>query len=1531
MRLMRAAAVIAWLLRALGWAVLGAMAAAGLALSAVALLAGSDLGRPVLARTLVRYVDDQLAGSLALDGIDVLPNGGLALRGLRVTDPAGNLVLAVDRALFTADITRLRNRSVGLSVELDGPAVILEEEPGGFSIARAFAPAHPSPARPGAATRPAQPPGGGWTVRLQRLVVRDGSVWWRDAAGDTRVEASGLTLDGRGVLGPGRLRAELALRGALETPLAAPLDLEIRAAQDGTYLRVPVLRAEVGGTVLEGLGQGDLAARTGRIAITRAALERENVRAVLPAAGDGSDVAFTGFAESDGRLLTAALHAAPRGGVKAAGRADLAAALRLDGAQAIGLDADVDRLDPARLHAAAPPGDLTLKGSGAASGTSLATLRGQVDLAIGRCRLRGGAFGPGAVQGSVSRGSWMIRRLTLEAPGVGVDGNLAWRAGGPVAGRAAVDGRDLALAVRNLEALLDTPLPPLAGKARIEATVAGTEARPVVDAAVTAPALATGDLSVSGVRAEAHLAGPLDAPTGQLTAIAAAIRRGGGQVAGTASLRATLDGEGGALSASAALPWLGKESFTLTARGRRAGARGEAVLLSELALGYPGTRYLLTAPATVRLDGPRVDQLQLAAGPQRITLAGGLSPGGGLDARLGLEAVRLETLPPAVLPPDLGLAGAVTADVRATGTSARPRVDGRFAFAGAAVRGIDQLAGDGTLRWDGGARRLGAAATVRRGAGGAADLAIDLPLPLRGRRGEPLEARLRSDALPVAALLRAAGVELAADGQLALDVAASGTVGAPALTARARLRDGTYEDLGGIGADLAADAPGRRVTVTLTSTLGGAPAFDARVAAPLDLGGLLERPEVALRAFRTAPLTGEARLTGLLLQDLAGRLGFPERLSGLLTAALAVEGTPTAPRATLTADLGAATLGGLAGLGGHLEARAAGDRVSAGLRVTSNGARVLEATGSLAAPLERLATRAGLRAAALRLEGQLPDVPLDQAAGAGAPFAGQVAGGFRADGTLAAPRVRVDLRGTGLTLEGRPVGDVTATLVSAAGRTEGDVALAAAAGGTLAASVKVEAQLAIDTTAAAFQAAPAEARVRADALDLRFLPAVLPGLVRVAEGRLDADVVSRAPLGAPAPRGAARLAGGRLAISEYGDWTDLAVDASVTADAVVIEQLAARRGQGTVRGQGSLKGMASGTGVLDGRLEARRLPLAQSGVEFATVDLGMALTGTWRPGELAAKVTVDRGASISLPKRTPRALQPIAQRSDIVVGSRRKARPKVSGEEPGRGKRPFDLRIQVVAPSRVQVTGENPYVRAELRADATYEQVGGEQYMSGTVEVLRGDVEPIGGRRFQVKRGRLTFTGGPPKAALIDVEAEYANPAAIVTVNVAGPLSNPDIRLTSQPPMDESQIAVLIATGRMEPRGGMTAQTPIGTSNAFTVGQTQAGQSLQQQQVQTQQQSSGFVTAGTLVFNQLLANKLPLDSFALDTGALRAGKYVSENVYVSYTRRLDTQLQQGVNQNEIELHYQITPRWTFELRYGDALSGGGSLVWSKSY
>ena len=95
---------------------------------------------------------------------------------------------------------------------------------------------------------------------------------------------------------------------------------------------------------------------------------------------------------------------------------------------------------------------------------------------------------------------------------------------------------------------------------------------------------------------------------------------------------------------------------------------------------------------------------------------------------------------------------------------------------------------------------------------------------------------------------------------------------------------------------------------------------------------------------------------------------------------------------------------------------------------------------------------------------------------------------------------------------------------------------------------------------------------------------------------------------------------------------------------------------------------------------------------------------------------------------------------------------------------------------------------------------------------------------------------------------------------------------------------------------------------------------------------AAFGAVATQVFRDVVADKLPFD-VSFEASTVRAGRYVTDKIYVGYTRRLDAQTVgtgKAQNEDEVRIEYQITPRWTFESRYGEVQSNV-SLVWSRDY
>jgi len=1478
------------LLGALGLLLLGAASLAGLGLSAAFLAVSTEAGRGLLVPRVLAAVNGQIAGRLELDGFSVGTEGGLEIRGLRILDPKGRPVVELRRAEGQVDLSRLRSRRVSLRLALEGLAVSLTREPGEpWNLEAALAPREPHP------TAPEQPLA--WTIRLARLDLRDGTVSVRDGPAP-EVRLRQLQLSARALLSPRGGRGELSLRGAMALPAERPVSLELSASEAGGRIALPHLRAALGETLLDAVAEGAPAARTGRLAVLAAAVRPEEVR-LFAGKADLAPLTATGYAESDGKAASAALTLRPAQG---GGSGEVAVAARLPPAPpALGLDLRLHRLDPARVSPLLPPGELRLTAAGHAAGSDLQTLRAAVVLQGEPSRLRGGRFGPLALTARARDGRFELSRLDAALPGATLAARGSWVPLGPVSGSLVASAPDLGLLSRNLSALTGERIPRLGGAGRIEGSLSGTSRDPQGRLRLQAPRLEVEDAVASGAALEAELSGPASARQARLEATVTRLSAPGLE-ARNLTARARLDGQAAEGQLSVLLPEVGNEPFALRGAGAFADDRARFTL-AELALAWPGTRFDLAAPARVELAGPRVDRLELRSGQQRIWVAGGLDRGL-LDASAGAEALELARLPSRLLPAGLGLSGALSFSSSARGNPAAPRLEARAELRGGAARGLSGVDASAEARVDLAARRAAGTLALRGLAGGTADLSADLPLdPRRARSAESLAASVSAQGLDVAALLRAAGAPEELRGRLSGTLKAGGTVEAPALAVSLALADGAYGAYQPLAVQVAAEERGGRAEATLAVDHAGARALEAQGSVALDLPALLRDPGRAAAGLARAPMTLRAKVPGLALASLAGRGHLPEGLQGRLTAEASFRGSAAAPRGELSAEVMDLAHGGFSGLSATAAARAEEGATWLSLQGKGSGQPLLDAQVRLGLPVERFSDEVALRAASLAGTVELSSSELS-ALGLPAELRGSGRVEARLGGTVGAPELAGTARAEKLAVSGRPVGDLEASLRAAAGALAAEARLVAAPGGTLTASLDVPRGIGREALErGTWREAPASARLGAEALDLGILASAAPGSFRSAAGRLDAALAAEGPLGKLRPTGTLTVAGGRANVVGAGDWQDLTLEATLTPDAVRLSRLEARRGRGSVEGSGAVTGLAGAEPAkLEAQLTARRLQLSRSGQDLATLDLTATLSGTATARSLTALLTIPEGTAV-LPGRAPRELQGLEPRADIVVG---KPPPRAATGPP----EDFQAELRLLIPGRFKVKSLVPRIDLTLRGDTTFTLEDQELTADGRMEAMEGTVEAYG-RQFQLRRAVVVFAGGPPTDGAVDAEALWTeNPAARVKIAVSGPVESLTVKMTSEPPLDEGTIALLIATGRTEAKAG--------TGGVSSITGEEAGSAL-------------LGALATKALRDVLQDKLPIDVVPVSATQIRAGVYISDDIYIGYTRRLDANPEQGQNANEGRAEVRLGQRWTLETRYGDANTGSLSVVWSKDY
>ena len=1519
---------------------------------------------------LLPRINDSIAGDLGFDRL-WWRGDRLVLTDLVLRDPEGRLVAALRRLeVDFAPLVLLRRRFTLESVVLDGLRLHLVADERGLNLARAVAGADPRPEAP--------PPGSdspsAWTVRLERLLLRDGAVDFRQGqpGPDLVVRFDRLRAEGSGRMGSqaGQGELRLELDGRSRAPLAAPLMLSVFVEGDGSAAEGTVhvslgdnrLGARARATLKEQeqeqeQGQGQRQERTWLFDLRALRLEPQAVSAFVPAYPVKVPLEAQGTVRRAGDGLVADLVLEAGGG---AGRIELAADVDVDARHVRRLRVGAEHLDFSRLLAEGPASDLgfSLVASGDLGARSLDHLSGRLELHVPPGPLGGETLGPAHLRASARDGILEQLLLTAEAPGVSLEARAHGNA-------KRVDAR-ADLRIRNLTSVARAfGQRGIGGRGRLTVFAQGPWQGPAISAQgqfrnLRARAQRIGTLRLA--LAVPDLGTPLLA-SGRVQIDRA--RLGGRIVRGLRAALATRPDRRFVLTAQAAAP----QAVRISAAGRWTATR-EGLRLSRLRLAYPEAVWRLAGPARIRITPwLSVQDLRLVSGD--MVLAVGFSGRGRSQVALDVERLLLSKLPrlarEALEPPQAPRrdwepldrprrrpAGKVDLHLEAKGPWSRPQGAVEFFLQDGRLFGVRGVTAE--LRANSSGRRATGQARVTTAFG---QLEADLDLPVRWP--PPPRAALALDVRVLGLDLGRAlglldGPRPAVRGTAGLSLGVRGTFSQPSVDLALSGRGLT---LGGHAVGkvdlLVTAAPGRPARAELEVERAGQVAR-ASLAAPLDLGRALRRPPTADELSR---LPFDARF------DVQR---FPVAAVAALVPSLAV----LRPRGAVSIDVDAR--GPLTAPSGHarIEAHGLGTRRLAPTEIVlavkaPRSERELVVSAHVARKQRQLFTlagRLGVSAAALaglgagRATEALRQVPIEVEAKLGplrlqrVPVAaatdgdrprvlrGSLQASLAVQGRLAKPRLRLEATARDIALQGTPLGDGRLELRYADAEPRLELHLRGVDGGSVQLSARSTADLGYPQISHLRpQRLPLEATLAANGYDLALL-SCLSDAVPIVEGRLYAQGQVSGEVGTPEVQGRIEWKDGRVRVAGFGEYRNIHLLLHGDRRRIVLEELAMKAGAGDARLVGKGSRQPEGGYAVNADARLRRFPLYSQGQPLGALALDAEVSGRVAPAAVDLVAKVDE-ADIRLAAGGRRDVQPLERPADVVLTwndqplNRRQAdkgeaierrlaalrgqvvedgevRSRTAGGAPGRV-----VRLQVDAPNNLWVRGPDANLELGLGPDFSV-TVEDELRVFGAVFVRRGQVEVLG-RRFRLSDSSVLRFTGPPDRPVLDVRAVHQPRHAAdttVVVTLEGPADALDISLEApgHPEYSQSDLVMLVATGRVPELGSGSTAPSLGGNAVSLLG--------------------GFLASKV---KSTLMRRLPIDVLNIDPGdqltglQLEAGTYLGDDLYVAYVARIGQDPFLRENRNEIQLEYQLSRHWSFEASYGDARRGSGDLVWTRSY
>ena len=1523
--------------RWLRWLVRGAL---GLLLLIVLVVVGvviyvqTPAGSARVLRFGLQAANEALAGKLSAGSLSI-QGGHLVLRDVTLETPEGEKVAHVDLLEVRAALLPLIRKTVRLSVvRIEHPELWLTLDEEGTNLTRAIAARNPKPPEPSSGPLP-------FTFVLDSFTLDDGAVRLVQGKGD---EARTVTLTGLGLRAGGRyagptsaFEARVEGRAAVSGMVEGPLQLSVRGSGDPKALQATV-DLGLAGLVLKGSGSKKGSAMQAKL--ERLVVPPAVGRALTPAWTPTVAVELSGEGDLDGDAARADLRGR-------AGSAELAFRARGD-VKAPRIDQghlELRHVNLAQVLAEGPVSDLALTADLRGGGKSLETLTGAVDLSVPPSQVRRATVGPVEVHATADRGTFDVRELRAILPGLRVQGRGK---GTSSAMQASIDAEatDLALLGRTFGGLSASRFPPLAGSGKLHVEASGPMRHPGIGVEGNFPSIRVNDIRARSLVLSGRVA-DVDRVLDSNARVSAQELRLGERTMRPVNL--TFLTRGRALDLHAGI------GGTLPLEVHLGGTADEdrrGLQMETFALRYPEATWKLEAPAHLRFaaNDLSLEPMRLVSEDQSQAIRlGGWKRGNRIEATLGLQALDLGKLPRALIPPKVALGGRVTLDARARGTVADPSLEATVDANDVTAGKVKNLFLKGTGSW---ISRRAKAQLQARGLGTELSADVDLPLDaLRRRRHESVKAQIAMPAFDLGQVICTAvrmklitrGCEqdkAEVNGSAELKVDLSGYADAPVLHATASTHAVRYRQLPPTDLTLAVDGPEKgNLSVSAKGTaLHGSIDVQASVGRSLSLLVSDARPAVTVR---TATLEARARIGGLQLKPLREAELIPREVSGAVSLSADLGGTVSAPSGELTLQV-------------HQFQTPPMDPTDVNLQVEAKKAitAVLDAKDTHGA-LAQVKVDVGASPANLQARKSFDDVPvkvdgkfgpldlsrLPLVVGEGRlarRLRGTLEATVQGSGSLQAPTLVAEARTAQLGAGDTPLGKAEAKLDYRKARTQLHAALETVNGGSL----KLEAWTDLDLSYPALRrglkpaSAPIDAKLTAQKFDLAFLTGFTTNLRKVA-GTLDIDARATGTVGAPEGLGKLEWKDGMIGLSGFGEYRQVHLLVNARNDRVSLDDLEAHTDSGFLK--------LTALGTRDGPLwtlkadgEAKQFPVFSEDQLVATLSLRTNLDGTARKGNIELDKVHIPEAHVELPTQARKDLQSLNRPDDIILLKSGKPldpkrarkildRDRDHGAEPALGlggappeeERPMKVVIVLDATKNLWVKGQDLNVEVGLSPDFRVE-LGEDTDLFGEVRIIRGRLDVID-RRFDFQKNSVVRFTGPPTEPALNVTAVYNNVKAGVKVSmhVQGQAGEIQLVPTSEPPLTESEIYTLLATGRTNLKRG-SGGSEIGSSQAVSV-------------------------LGSLAASQLktaVGNKVGLDVLSIEAGdegnviegsTLEAGKYLTDDLYLGYAGKVGADPTKYENSNAVRLEYQFLPRWSFEATYGDAKSGSADIVWSRDY
>ncbi|MEH3107672.1 MAG: translocation/assembly module TamB [Sphingomonas fennica] len=364
----------------------------------------------------------------------------------------------------------------------------------------------------------------------------------------------------------------------------------------------------------------------------------------------------------------------------------------------------------------------------------------------------------------------------------------------------------------------------------------------------------------------------------------------------------------------------------------------------------------------------------------------------------------------------------------------------------------------------------------------------------------------------------------------------------------------------------------------------------------------------------------------------------------------------------------------------------------------------------------------------------------------------------------------------------------------------------------------------------------------------------------------------------PAIRGLLRTEAARLESAVTGTVvTNIAAAGRFTGSTLVLDRIAGATPEGgKVSGRGQF-GFSGARGfTMDLALEADQAQLLNRDDIGATVTGPLTLTLGPGGGTIGGDVLLDRS-------RFRLGSAAAAEIPRLPVTEINRPADEAEDEAPAV---PWKLALKARAPNRLMVRGLG--LDSEWRADLT---IGGDvenPAIGGRAVLMRGGYQ-FAGRRFDLDRGTIRFTGAAPADPILDIVARAGIQGLTATIHVTGTGQRPDIAFESIPALPEDELLSRLLFGTSITN--LSAPEAVQLAAAVASLRDGGGGGLGLDPINAIRRATGLDRLRIL----------PADATTGQGTSVAAGKYIGRRTYVEL-------ITDGAGYSATRVEFQIT-RW----------------------